>query len=64
MNIYIGDVGNHRIRMVSQGVITTVAGVGFPGNGGDGGPADRAEPDFPRGLAVDPQQSVYIRGGK
>ena len=27
-NLYIADEGNHRIRMVSNGVITTVAGNG------------------------------------
>jgi trimeric autotransporter adhesin len=53
-NIYIADTGNHRIRKVSpQGVITTIAGTGEPGYGGDGGPATAARLTSPSGVAVD-----------
>lgn len=39
-NLYIADVGNQRIRKVStSGKITTLAGNGSKGFGGDGGPA-------------------------
>ena len=38
-NVYITDSGNNRIRKVTQGVITTVAGNGMSGFSGDGGPA-------------------------
>jgi hypothetical protein len=39
-DIYIADVGNQRIRKVDPtGIITTVAGNGGTGYGGDGGPA-------------------------
>jgi sugar lactone lactonase YvrE len=42
-NLYIADVGNHRIRRVSPaGIISTVAGNGEPGYDGDGGPATSA----------------------
>jgi NHL repeat len=39
-NLYIADTENFRIRKVSGGVITTIAGNGPPpGFSGDGGPA-------------------------
>ena len=41
-NLYIADTGNNRIRKVSNGVITTVAGNGTAGFGGDDGPATSA----------------------
>ena len=43
-NLYIADTSNHRIRRVdSSGTITTVAGTGERGFGGDGGPAVQAQ---------------------
>ena len=61
-NIYIADVNNHRIRKVtaSTGVITTVAGSGGSGYGGDGGPATAAQINAPRGVAVDSAGNIYI----
>jgi len=42
-DIYIADVGNQRIRKVDpSGTITTIAGNGNKGYGGDGGPAVNA----------------------
>src|SRR2546428_6470119 len=43
-NLFIADTINNRIRQVAAGtgIITTVAGTGPPGFGGDGGPATRA----------------------
>jgi uncharacterized protein (TIGR03437 family) len=42
-NLYIADVGNQRIRKVNgSGIITTIAGNGSKGYGGDGGPATAA----------------------
>ena len=37
-NLYIADRGNNRIRKVSGGTITTIAGTGSVGYSGDGGP--------------------------
>ena len=42
-NIYITDGGNARVRKISRdGIITTVAGTGYTGYTGDGGPATNA----------------------
>ena len=55
-NLYISDYGNQRIREVSNGTISTVAGNGTAGFGGDNGPAVSAELGyFPQGVAVDSQ---------
>ena len=60
-NLYIGDEGNERIRKVdAAGVITTVAGDGTRGFGGDGGPATAAQLSFPHGVAVDGAGNLYI----
>jgi sugar lactone lactonase YvrE len=61
-NIYIGDGLNHRIRKVtiSTGIITTIAGIGIPGNTGDGGLATNAEIYSPAGLYVDQAGNIYI----
>jgi sugar lactone lactonase YvrE len=60
-NVYIADRDHMRIRKVdTSGIITTVAGDGTQGSGGDGGPATSAQLRFPRGLAVDGAGNVYI----
>ncbi len=56
-NLYIADTYNHRIREVSGGVIATVAGGGY---GGDGGPATSAALFYPGGVAVDGAGNLYI----
>jgi len=59
-NLYIADSGNSRIRKVSNGMITTVAGNGTAGLNGDNGPATNAQLSTPRGIAVDSAGTVYI----
>ncbi len=60
-NLYIGDLGNARIRRVSNGIITTIAGNGALGFGGDGGPALSAMLAGPfGGVAVDSAGDVYV----
>ena len=56
-NLYIADTFNGRIRKVSNGVITTVAGGGFYG---DNGPATSAQLNYPEGVAVDSAGNLYI----
>ena len=59
--IYITDTGNNRIRKVSaDGVITTFAGSGERGDGGDDGPALEAQLNGPSGIAVDAVGNVFI----
>lgn len=59
-DLFIADTGNSRIRMVANGVITTVVGNGTVGFSGDGGAASSAELDGPSGLAMDPAGNLYI----
>jgi uncharacterized protein (TIGR03437 family) len=59
-NLYIADSGNFRIRKVSGGVITTVAGDGGPGFGGDNGPATSADLNYPQGVALDATGNLFI----
>ncbi len=60
-NLYIADIGNHRIRRVSpDGIITTVAGSGQADYNGDGGPALLATLNYPTDVAVGKDGSLYI----
>ncbi len=59
-NLYIADYLNSRIRMVSNGIIRTIAGTAGYGNGGDGGFGTSALLNFPAGVAVDSSGKVYI----
>ncbi len=56
-----GSWVNNRIRRVgTDGIITTVAGVGPGGYGGDGGPAAQALLNRPEGVAVGADGTIYI----
>ena len=46
--------------MDTSGIITTVAGNGTFGYGGDGGPATQARLSYPYGVAVDVTGNIYI----
>jgi uncharacterized protein (TIGR03437 family) len=61
-NVFIADTFNSRIRMISKatGIITTVAGTGFPGALGDGGPALDADFYFPHSVALDSSGNIYV----
>jgi uncharacterized protein (TIGR03437 family) len=59
-NMYIADSGNNRIRKVSGGVITTVAGTGALGYNGDNIPASSAQLSYPWDVAVDSAGNLYI----
>jgi hypothetical protein len=63
-NLYIADVDNQRIRRVDgEGIISTVAGNGQAGYGGDGGPATAALLNEPIGIATDRSGDLYIADG-
>ncbi len=60
-NVYIADTGNLRVRVVgTNGNISTFAGSGSAGYGGDGGAATSATFYLPTAVAVDQSGSVYI----
>ncbi|MFD0352401.1 RICIN domain-containing protein [Streptomyces sp. NPDC127110] len=60
-DLYIADADNNRIRkVVADGTISTVAGTGVAGFGGDGGPAASAQLSFPVGLAVDSTGALLV----
>ena len=58
------DVGPNTVRRIAYdtGIITTVAGSGKMGRGGDGGPATEAEFDTTCGVAVDDEGNVFVCG--
>jgi sugar lactone lactonase YvrE len=59
-NLYIADNNFHTIRKVTNGIISTVAGFGKAGFGGDGGLGTNAALSFPQQLALDGFGSIYI----
>ena len=60
-NIVVVDTENQAIRKIDPaGVITTLAGSGRQGFGGDGGPATEAQLARPHGICVDDAGRVYI----
>jgi sugar lactone lactonase YvrE len=60
-NLYIADLQNMRVRRVDKdGIISTVAGNGRRGFGGDGGPATRASFNGPNRVAVDRSGALYV----
>ncbi|MGJ5814864.1 DUF3472 domain-containing protein [Paludibaculum fermentans] len=60
-SLFIADTGNNRIRKVDpNGIITTVAGDGHGGAGGDGGLATSAELRAPQAIAADSRGNLYI----
>ena len=62
-NVYVADVGNHRVRRIdTTGVILTFAGTGEDGFSGDGGPAVEAALSYPVSVAVDAAGNVYLTG--
>jgi sugar lactone lactonase YvrE len=59
---YVADSVNGAIRKIvlASGGVTTVAGNGMNGFGGDGGPATTAVLNTPTGVAVDSAGNLYI----
>src|SRR5438552_3079554 len=51
-NLYFVEMTGNRVRRIdSNGVVSTIAGTGRKGDGGDGGPAVNAELNGPHHLA-------------
>ncbi len=61
-NVYIADYFDNRVREISTstGIISTVAGNGFPRYGSDNGLADTSSLFYPTGVATDDSGNVYI----
>ncbi|MEO8660283.1 MAG: hypothetical protein ABI693_17575, partial [Bryobacteraceae bacterium] len=61
-NMYICDRGNSRVRKVDpqSGIISTVAGDGTSGYGGDWGAATSAQLNQPRAITIDAHNNLYI----
>ncbi|MCX5745017.1 MAG: hypothetical protein NT062_21230 [Proteobacteria bacterium] len=59
--VYIADTDHHRIRKVApDGTISTVAGNGMVGTGGDGGPATAAQVSSPIAVAIAANGELFI----
>ncbi len=61
-NMFFVEMVNNLVRRVDAktGKISTVAGTGKPGFGGDGGPATRARLKAPHSIALDDRGNLYI----
>ena len=59
-SLYIVDTVNNRIRKVSGGTITTIAGTGSLGFAGDNGPALQAQFSNPFAVTIDQSGSLYV----
>jgi hypothetical protein len=58
-SIYVADTGNHSIRVIANGVVSTLAGTGVAGN--VDGPGNIAQFDSPFQIGVDSNSIVYVR---
>ncbi len=58
--LLICDTGNQRLRRLTGGQLTTIAGNGVQGFGGDGSAGTAAELDTPLGVAANSAGTIYI----
>jgi sugar lactone lactonase YvrE len=56
--VYVADAGNHRIRVISAGQVSTFAGSGTQGFAN--GPAAQARFNHPCGVATDSSGTIYV----
>ena len=56
--VYVPDPGNHRVRRVASGFVSTLAGSGAPGF--EDGPGDTARFDGPDGVTIDCDGSLLV----
>jgi DNA-binding beta-propeller fold protein YncE len=61
-NMYVVEMKNHIVRRVDSKTkkISTIAGTGKQGFGGDGGPATKAVFNQPHSIALDDKGAVYV----
>jgi hypothetical protein len=60
-NMYIGEYGGQKVRKVDpHGIISTIAGTGKVGKGGDGGPATEAEFNFIHDIVYALDGNLYV----
>lgn len=61
-HLFFVEMRNHIVRRIDSktGVITTVAGTGEAGFGGDGGPAIKAQLNRPHSIALDAAGNLFI----
>jgi uncharacterized protein (TIGR03437 family) len=58
-NVYVNDTSNYRIRMISQGIVSTFAGTGVRGNGGDNIPARNSAVFDVEAMILDASGNLY-----
>ena len=59
-NLYLSDSGNNRLRVIRDGVIQTVAGLGMAGFGWDGEDALAAALNTPQKIVLDASGNLYV----
>lgn len=59
-SVYVSDSLANRVRLVRDGIITTVAGTGVAEYAGDGGPGVDASLHWPTALVLDPEGNLFI----
>ena len=59
-NLYVADWTGNRIRKVTAGTMSTIAGTGVSGYSGDGGPGVNALLNGPQGITLDSSGNVFF----
>ena len=60
-NLFLAEMTGNKVRTIDQrGTVTSFESTGARGNGGDGGPALRAEFDGIHNLAIAPNDDIYL----
>jgi DNA-binding beta-propeller fold protein YncE len=60
-NLFVVELSGQRVRKVdTRGILSTAAGTGEKGDGGDGGPARKAQFNGPHSLAIAPEGDIYL----
>ena len=61
-SVFVADTGNERIRKVTRGTVTTIAGGGAARN--DGGLATKSAVNTPTGIAFDSAGNMFVMQGR